>query len=203
MPGTVLRAACELPSLTLMSSPGCHVPKARARCLRDMCSRRKVQELAAPASRDSTCGAGRQGGSLEEGPACPAVGAISACPSGQDSAFVEGPARLYLSLAGPHRFPPHPPLSSPLWPRAAGTNDGVAQCPGPQGPQLTGDSALWPTLWHLRYDLGGKNCSLSEKETESCGDPEAPHTLPCPSWGTTVEPLEGHCSGAAGRSQPR
>lgn len=66
MTDTVLGPSCELSSLILTASSCCHVPKARASCLRDVCSRTKVQ-MTVLARRDSTCEGGQYGWSSEKG----------------------------------------------------------------------------------------------------------------------------------------
>lgn len=163
MPDTVLGPSCELSSLILMASPGCPVPKARARRLWDVCSRKKVQ-MTVPARRDSTCEGGRYGWRTEKGLAhswclvCVTLVRIAS--------LLRAPSVSNSACFSPVWLPPHPPLSSSLWTSATDTNDRGCSMPGsPRGQAGPGHahvlgyclptSALLPSSCHLHCDLWG------------------------------------------------
>lgn len=146
MPDTVLGPSCELSSLILMASPGCPVPKARARRLWDVCSRKKVQ-MTVPARRDSTCEGGRYGWRTEKGLAhswclvCVTLVRIAS--------LLRAPSVSNSACFSPVWLPPHPCLCVPHYGKVLQTlTTGVAQCPGLQGDRL---GRAMPTFWGTVY----------------------------------------------------
>lgn len=149
-------------SLIFTTHPGCHVPKARPKCLWDMHVKKK--EVAVPARRERAC-EGRQCCWSSKSPAdsWPPVSACYSCYSVASLLRVL-PTSTSACLV-PVWSAPHPSLSSPLWLRAASTNDTGCSMPRPlRAPDVRGQATPGQAL--VRFYLQVLYCQRCHRHCD-------------------------------------